>query len=87
MRRWLVVWTWLHQPPRGTVTGWRAQYTIFLWTVPTWPLSAAVGALFGLSSIAFSFVGIVFAAGVWGWWLRTGRHWHPLKEGFWLSRK
>lgn len=71
---------WLHQPPQKEITGWDAQASLRYVFVPLVVVWAAVPALLGLDGASMSVCLVVTAVIAWAWWVRTGRHWHPINR-------
>jgi hypothetical protein len=87
MRRVRRFWVWLHEPPDGPVDGWSAQWALALWTCPTIVVAVLSGAIFGMHDLGLVVVLACSALCMRAWWLRIGRHYHPVEDfRVWRSR-
>jgi hypothetical protein len=79
MNVWSRIRTWLCRPPKRRVNEWDVAASAGLWGLSVTPLVLVVGASFGRpTATAALFPG--FALAMVGFWLRTGRHWHPIEN-------
>lgn len=80
MRHLRAAWNWLHRPPKDEVSGWDVQASIFHWGIGALPIVIAGAIIFGDSWASFALLCLSLAGVALGVWLRTGRHWHPIRD-------